>query len=297
MDVLLPKAIAPHLARSVRTLRRRYRHRLERCQRKFSETAVHDLRIETRRLLALLDLLRTLHFGGDVRKARKDLKRRLDSFDALRDTHVCLTLLKPLRREFPETRLLDSLWRRQERELIGELCRGIKATRQRRLQKRLKAIEETLAATGSGKCPSSAEQLAQAALGEAFARVIVLRRQICRRAPATIHRTRVAFKRVRYMSELLQPLAKGITDELLARMRGFQKLMGDIQDLEVLLHAVAAAVETGAVVPADGRRLCSTLRLRRRDAIDRFLLTLEELPALNPTTLSAPSASPVPTAS
>ena len=48
-----PVALATHLTASVRTMRRRYRKRLARCQKKFSETSVHHLRIETRRMLAL----------------------------------------------------------------------------------------------------------------------------------------------------------------------------------------------------------------------------------------------------
>ena len=53
MNPTFPPKLAIHLAESVRSARRRYRKRLARCQEKFSEKAVHDLRIDTRRILSL----------------------------------------------------------------------------------------------------------------------------------------------------------------------------------------------------------------------------------------------------
>ena len=72
-------SLAASLAIRLKAERRRYRKRLERCQRKFSESAVHELRVETRRLLALLDLMCALHNPGSLRKARKLFKERLDA--------------------------------------------------------------------------------------------------------------------------------------------------------------------------------------------------------------------------
>src|SRR5215510_8859246 len=102
MKAKLPGRLAVHLAGSVRAARRRYRKRLVRCQKKFSESAVHELRVEARRILALLDLLDAVHFGDSLRKLAKNFKRRLDAFDDLRDTHVQRRLLQPLWRDFPE---------------------------------------------------------------------------------------------------------------------------------------------------------------------------------------------------
>ncbi len=44
-------SLATLLASRVKAERRRYRKRLERGRREFSENAVHDLRVENRRLL------------------------------------------------------------------------------------------------------------------------------------------------------------------------------------------------------------------------------------------------------
>ena len=291
MPTALPALLARALADGLRTLRRRYCKRLERCQRRFSEAAVHELRVETRRLLAMLDLLRAFQFSRTLRKTRRVLKRRLDAFDALRDTHVCLALLKPLRREVPEARVLDPLWRRQERQWVAELRRNIKATKHARLQKRLKKLETSLRESAITAPRQTTNALVLAALREAFANVEALRRGVRRRSPATIHRLRVAFKRVRYKCELLRPLLPGLTKKHLQHMRAFQARMGDIQDLEVMLAAVTMATEQQHVPPVVARGLRQTLLARRRDAIDRFLASVDELSTFDPARFAVSTAS------
>jgi hypothetical protein len=49
-----------HLLVSTQALWRGYRKKLRRCQEQFSEISVHDLRVQTRRLLALVSLVRAM---------------------------------------------------------------------------------------------------------------------------------------------------------------------------------------------------------------------------------------------
>ena len=106
---------------------------------------MQDLRIETRRLLAMLDLLDALRVGDSLKKTRKEFKKRLDAFDELRDTHVQLSLLKPLCRDFPEAREFDLLLLGREKDLISQLHHDIEAVKQARLERRLKALENNSA--------------------------------------------------------------------------------------------------------------------------------------------------------
>src|SRR5262245_59559094 len=69
---------------------KKYREELKVCKQEFSEEAVHDLRVATRRLLVVLDMLRALDPHPRVQKARQLLKNQLDSLDDLRDTQVML---------------------------------------------------------------------------------------------------------------------------------------------------------------------------------------------------------------
>jgi len=279
-------ALAAHLTASVRTMRRRYRKRLDRSQKKFSETSVHELRIETRRMLALVDLLRALHAAGPLKKIRKVFKQRLDSFDELRDTHVQLQLLKPLWREFPEARGLALWLRRREKRLIADLRHAIKATKQLRVEKRLKDMEKLLRKSGRAEGPPMGKAQAAAALQAAFAGVVELHKRVRRSNTETIHRMRVAFKRFRYMSELLQPLFPRVTAKRLRQMQAYQALMGDIQDIEVLLAGLAQAVAKRHLAAVDAGGLRSELQRRRRDLIDTFMAAVDKLFEFHPEKLT-----------
>jgi CHAD domain-containing protein len=281
------------LAASLKAQRRRYRKRLERCQAKFSESAVHELRIQTRRLLALLDLVQALTPELPLRKTRKIFKRRLDAFDELRDTHMQLVLLKTLRAAFPEVRELDAWLRRRERKLIGTLRKGLRTAKPARLEKRLKEIEQALRESapppeGPGDAPGFL-----AALEAAFAAVATLRRAVRRHRTATIHRTRIAFKRYRYMVELLRVFLPGMTAGLLRQMRSYQTRMGDIQDVEVLLAGLTLAERKGRLEAALQRRLRFAIARRRTRLVEEFLQTADGLFEFEPARLLKPGgASP-----
>ncbi len=281
MNPPLSALLAAHLAASLRGMRRRYRRRLARCQARFSEDSVHELRIETRRMLALLDLFRALGIGDALKKLRRVYKKRLDAFDELRDTHVQLLLLKPCWPEFPEARALESWLRQREQRLTEELRRVIRRMKPVRLERRLKAIEKELRQTARAAAPGGANAAATA-LREVFASVLELHRQVNRRDTETIHRLRVAFKRFRYLSELLQPLFPRLTNKRLRRMQDFQTLMGDIQDLEVLLTGVARAVEETELPAVAVRRLGADLQRKRRTAISTFLTAIDDLLKFTP---------------
>ena len=282
MKLTFPPKLASHLAESVRKARRRYCKRLARCQKRFSEKAVHDLRIQTRRLLALLDLLEALHFNEPLKKVRKTFKKRLDAFDDLRDTHVQRVLLKPMWPKFPEAGELKKHLCKCEKRLECEMSREIQKTKSGRLNRCLKRIQESLCECAKRPPSGRSANLAQMLSGGAFRRVVILRRQILRSKPATIHRMRVAFKRFRYTAELLQPFLPHMTPERLARMKKFQDAAGDIQDLAVLLARLAKDVKNGELSLACVKHLRGELLRRERRAINSFMDRIGELTDFEP---------------
>ena len=282
MNSNFPAELARHLAESVHEARRRYRKRLARCQRRFSENAVHELRIETRRILALLDLLEGLHFPEPFKKLRKTFKKRLDAFDDLRDTHVQLEMLKPLWSDFPEASDLKKCLRKCEKRLVPKLSSKVRTTKNGRLNRQLKQLEKALCQCAKTSVVARSNSLEQAFLGNAFRRVLALRRQIRRNEPSTIHRMRVAFKRFRYTAELLQPFVPQFTPEFLARMKDFQGAAGNIQDLAVLLARLDNYVKTGELPLGDTRKLRAELLRQERQAINSFMSRISELAKFEP---------------
>ncbi len=274
-------ALARHLAESLRSLRHGYCRRLSRCQKKSSEKSVHDLRIATRRMLALVELLRALRAGPPLKKLRKVFKQRLDSFDDLRDTQVQLQILQPLAADFAEAGLFARWLRRREKELRRELRRSIKDMRRRWVERRLKAVEKDLRKSAKAEAPQFSILQAETALRKAFARVRELRGRIQPEHPETIHRLRVAFKRFRYTSELLAPVLPGLTPKRLRQMQALQRRMGDIQDMVVLLAGLRAAVAEGHLSAADARGLFGELMRRQRALIDSFIERVDRLEEFN----------------
>ena len=64
--------------------------------------------------------------------------------------------------------------------------------------------------------------------------------------PGTIHHLRLAFKKFRYMAEIVQPMIPGMPEKYMERMHKYQSTMGDIHDIEVFLSALADFSEEGA---------------------------------------------------
>ncbi|TAK92915.1 MAG: CHAD domain-containing protein [Verrucomicrobia bacterium] len=277
----LPVPLARHLARLLKRTRRRYRRRLAECQAEFSETSVHELRIETRRALALLDLVAALDLVTSPEKPRRTLKKRLDAFDDLRDTHVQLRRLRPWLKQFPEAREFANYLRESERGLVAELRREIRKLKSRRVARLFKAWEQDVAGVRSESAATAVEILAQP-LGEVFARVSELRRKIQPRNLVTIHRTRIAFKKFRYLCELLHALLPGLTPRQLRAMHVWQTRMGDIQDAEVLLNEVERAVKHGKVQLESVKRLHAALARRLVVLVNQFLSTANQLDRFQP---------------
>ena len=260
-----------HLANSLHLQWRRYRKRLKRCQDRFSEEAVHDSRVETRRLLATFELLRAFIREKDVKKTRRALKHHLDTLNQLRDTQVQLGYVEQMTRVFPTARVFRDWLLEREARFSRETRRAIKHTKTRRLGRRIGALEKEIRRLRRCTPRPRAWETALRAIDQAFARVA----QLCRRVKAddtvTIHRTRIAFKRFRYMIEALAPLLPVVTDEARRAMRGYQSMMGDIQDAEVLLAALDQFIVDRKTGAGSIRRLREELLRRRRWLIQVYL--------------------------
>lgn len=233
-----PPDVLRHLGGSLHQQWRRYRKRLKACQREFSEEAVHDSRVETRRLLATVELLGAFIPEREVKKARRALKKHLDSFDCLRDTQVQLVYIDHLLKKFAAARPFRDWLRAREKRFTRAARKAVKRIKTRRLGKRLAAFERELRRRRRDTAPGAAFALAQRAMQRAFARVAQLCQHVTAADTETIHRTRIAFKKFRYMTDALAPLLPALSDQHRQAMRGYQSMMGDIQDVEVLMAAL-----------------------------------------------------------
>ena len=64
--------------------------KLDMCRREFSPEMVHDLRVSMRRMLAAIEMARTVSPHPHLQKFRRAFKGHIDDLDELRDTQVML---------------------------------------------------------------------------------------------------------------------------------------------------------------------------------------------------------------
>lgn len=266
-----PPDVLKHLAVSLSTGWKRYRKRLKRCQASFSEEAVHDSRVETRRLLSAIELLGAFMPERDLKKARRALKHHLDTFDQLRDTQVQLDYIGRMEKTFPAARAFHDWLQKRETKFTRETRKAVKRIKTKRTGRRIAAFQKEIRRRHKQTTCAAAFDTVQQAMNRAFARVAQLCRRVQAADTATIHRTRIAFKRFRYMVEALSPLLPAVTDEHRRAMHGYQSMMGDIQDVEVLLAALGKFVRRKEMRLQSARQLREEL-LRRRQWLIRVYL-------------------------
>ena len=263
--------VLQHLGDSLDAQWRHYRKRLRRCQNHFSEEAVHASRVETRRLLATLELLGAFLPDRDLRKARRPLKRHLDTFDQLRDTQVQLNYVGRMAGTFPDARPFYDWLRERQKRFTRKTRKAVKRIKTKRVGRRLAAFQKEIRRQRKKLPRAMAFAILQRTINRAFARVA----QLCRRVRAgdtgTIHRTRIAFKRFRYMVEAMAPLLPAVTQEHYRAMRGYQCMMGDIQDMEILLAALNKFLRSKVVDASSARRLNEELMRWRQMLIQVYL--------------------------
>ena len=271
---------------------KRYRRALKRCQDKFTLNAIHEFRVETRRLLSCLALLEDLLPARRVGKVWRLLKRRLDLLDDLRDTQVQLETLVKLHRASTVAGPFRASLRKREQRFTRRTRKQIRKVKARRLGKLVAECQEYLETAIAGAGSRKALAALLRSVGRAFRRACHLHARINPRDSATIHRTRVAFKRFRYMVEALAACLPAVTRQRLGAMRRYQTMMGNIQDAEVLLGALDGFLARQAVNPETVRRFREQLLRRRQRLIRVYLRASGQLLKFWPLPLScaAPAA-------
>ena len=230
-----PLSVRGHLAQSLRHHARRHRRALRRCRRKFSEQAVHDMRVETRRLLAHLDLLEAILTGAAaISRARRTLKKYLKHSAALRDAQVQVRQVEEMLPAHPALKPFHRHLRRRRRQRLRAAPGKIKGSA--RLWNDLKTIEKN---TRTKPADPEADRLDRTAAGralqEAWTQTMESRQGRSAGTPDSRHRTRIMLKKTRYMAEALAPLPDVFDAGRLKQAHAAQDLIGDIHDLELIL--------------------------------------------------------------
>lgn len=263
------------LAASLMERWERFQSELDRARRRTTEPAVHDLRVATRRLIAVMTIVETIVPGAGLRKPVRILRRHLKGFNDLRDVHVQLVAVRPLRRRFPVVRSYEAMLGRRRRELVKRARTQIDVMRRDEIRQPVtKAGEALYALYGSAVGQQIARSILFGLAASAFAKVLERRSELSAVNPGSIHRMRVSFKKFRYVIELARPIAPWVTKAHGKAMNAFQTEMGEIQDLQVLMTGLRRFSLRSPRVGASAFLLAFRhLSEQREKQIDGFLQT------------------------
>jgi CHAD domain-containing protein len=245
--------------------------------------AIHDLRVSTRRLQALLGVLATFPGGEAIRPLRRALRRLRSVLGEWRNCDVSLEAIAE-RRARAESPAETASWERIEADLRRGRADALAEGRQRirrTIDKNLvgtitRAVEERLSAIR----PSALRRAVDEQIEKAWSRWTACL-QSAEQDPTVerIHALRIATKRVRYAAELARDLARARTEAVLHWARAAQKSLGDWHDKEILHRAIAEAVARPDLALEDPDATLAVLTIlarERREAAprDRNLVAL-----------------------
>lgn len=248
-----------------------YRAELQRCRAEFSNEAVHDLRTAARRMLAFIQLVNSISPRPRLEKLNHAFKDQLEEFDGLRDTQVVLAEISEVLQELPQLQTFRDYLQGVEKGILKTLRKKLKVIDLFDVSKRIRHMRESL----KGESNSELERQIFQSVDAAF--FIAQRRQkwINPGQANTIHRVRLAFKTFRYMMEIIHPLLLDFPVENLKCMHDYQSLMGEIQDLEVVMQSFAdVPLSASSFDPEPVRRYYAR---RHAEAISAYMKCVHEL--------------------
>jgi CHAD domain-containing protein len=212
-----------------------YGEKLKRCRDDFSGGAVHDVRTSIRRLLAVLDIAAFMISGSRVAKLSHRLKDQLDGFDDLRDIQMLLDKISEGIGALPELELFQEHLKKREKrkQLAGKKhARDIKPGS---VNKSFMKVHESVEDLSEQEVQSQLPQ----AVDEAYLRVMQRYGELDPAQLVSIHHLRIAFKKFRYMMEIIHPCLSDFPELQLRRMHAYQTQMGCIHDMQVFLETLA----------------------------------------------------------
>jgi CHAD domain-containing protein len=221
-----------------------YRSQYRMCRSEFSDATVHDLRVSTRRLLAVLDLVRAIDPHPRVQKIRRALKNQMDDFDELRDVQVMMVEISENIKTLPQLSSFRKYLKKREAALLRVAYKRIKETKISEVGERIKKIGANIEKKDA-KDKEPALRLI-AVVNNAYLRAKRDYSLIDAEQLSTIHGLRLSFKKFRYLVEVIHPLVRDFPESYFERMHKYQSAMGDIHDAEIFLNMFSEYIEKHA---------------------------------------------------
>lgn len=218
--------------------------------------AIHDLRVATRRLQQVFDLLYPSPRSAELRKTYRGLKRCRRSLSEVRNFDVLLDRVngvlgrkRAARREAWETirKHLEELRSVRLEKSLRKLAKANLSAIYIQLKERLPAEENSIPEAETSNHPGAVQDLTVEEFHRRISQALkkawtALEEEIEQSRqepdPAVLHRTRIAAKRVRYLVEVINAFDIPGSKDVLIWLRNLQTHLGNWHDLVVFEDAV-----------------------------------------------------------
>jgi CHAD domain-containing protein len=208
------------------------------------EHAVHDLRVAIRRTRTVLEVGRAVLGRFHANEARRALREVQRATGDLRDEEVLLDLFGSLGVEDPAALAWIEARRSRERRLRRALVKSLRAGQ---LDIGRRVLGALLAFPIKPSRDKRLAKVARRAVEKARRDVLKLRGAPMD-DPESLHRLRIAYKRLRYVVETFAEALPPALAALAQPAARFQSRLGDLHDIDVAVSAVrrARALPDGA---------------------------------------------------
>lgn len=233
---------------------------------------IHDLRVASRRLRAVLEDHARFYRKRPLKRFRKRVRAITRGLGKARELDVALDHLRALKKDAPEG----------TEQAVRRIARMLRKLR----TEESNAVDESCTLARSAEFRSALRELQDSGKDATFCFLRQTRATLRRRYAAlaksykgwkagpsdeALHQVRIAFKKLRYSCEIAGHLYGKPMDEFIERMKAAQETLGDWNDTRVLRDYVAACAEQdgdsrGAYATLEG--LCDA---KARHLLDDFV--------------------------
>lgn len=245
------------------------------------ETAVHDLRVGIRRIRTVLRSGSRLYGAAVVGRIAEGLRAVAQATNVLRDEEVLAETLELLSLQ-PVERAAADAWLRQRAPGLTELRRqGLESLLHSQLNSLLDELISRL--NGPAKRDLDAGEYGRQLLRDERVGIAKLLPTVVLSDVAALHRLRIRFKRLRYLADMFvgcvpatesAPVGPDAASYLaVAKVAaGFQKELGVVHDVDVVMATVALAPELSAATRGLFETNLSSLRQRLASSVIQRLM-------------------------
>ena len=215
-------------------------------------TAVHQLRVESRRIREALPLMSDGARPHRVKRTRRKVRTLTRTLGPIREHDVCLLLLSGVEREHPEDRAAIEIVREaianERKKLLEELGTHLDAGKLEKFVRRLaRAVGHTKTTNGHRDHGRKHRTPDDGHWRRVVASRVVRRAKQLRQAveqagalyaPDRLHEVRVTTKKLRYALEIGDEARVWRWQSAIRSLKEMQDILGQLQDREVLLDRV-----------------------------------------------------------